>query len=136
MDRLREVTTAEDIGKVVRMVQLLAQAVSGPQECDLAHTGATVLRLMHSSSAIVLLSDDGFIAGEVIQSIISPDPIAFEHGWFASGRSGLRLLAAFEAWAESMGCTVIKMSSAADSGGAGKILSRRGYRPVELAWVK
>mgnify|MGYP003650410356 CR=1 FL=1 len=136
MDGVRLAANAADIGHVVRMVQSLTDAVNGPLECDPAWTGGSVLRLIQSDTGAVLISDGGFIAGEVVRTIISPVPVAFEHGWFASDRSGLRLLSAFEAWAAEMGCQMIKMSTAANASGAGKILRRRGYAPAELAWVK
>jgi hypothetical protein len=136
MDRIRAATTADDIGRVVRMVEALTRSVNGPQTCDPAYTGATVLRLINSPLGVVFITDGGFIAGEVIQTVICPEPVAVEVGWYAVDRSGLRLLGAFEAWAAKMNCSLVKMSSAADAGVAGKILRRRGYSPVELAWVK
>jgi len=118
------------------MVQSLSQAVGAPQECDPATVGASVARLMHSPSGVVFVSGGGFIAGEVVQTIINPEPVGFEHGWFASDASGIRLLAAFEKWCADMGCKKIRMSSAAGAGVAGKILNKRGYRAVEMAWIK
>ncbi|MDZ7906342.1 MAG: hypothetical protein U5N55_11630 [Cypionkella sp.] len=125
-----------DIGRIVRMTMQLVKAVDGPQEVDPCHTGAQLLRLIQSPQAGVWVSDGGFIAGEVVQTIISPEPVAVEHGWIATDRSGLRLLMAFEAWAATMGCAKIKMSTAACHGVAGELLRRRGYKAAEMAWVK
>jgi hypothetical protein len=91
---------------------------------------------MQSPSGVVYVSDGGFIAGEVSGTIINPAPIAFEHGWFATDRNGIRLLNAFEAWAKRMGCTGCKLSTGPTHSAAAKILERRGYRPAELAWFR
>lgn len=132
---MRLARSAQDISRIVEMVVSLVDAVDGPQKVDFLHTGASVARLIQSESAVVFMTSGGFIAGEVCSTIINPMPVAVEHGWFASDRSGLRLLRAFEKWARSMGCEQIKMSSGI-SNGAQSILSRLGYTPVEKAWVK
>lgn len=136
MDRVRQARDGADVSHVVRLVMALRAAVSGPQEVDPSHTGAQVLRLMQSPSGVVYVSTGGFIAGEVAATIINPAPVAIEHGWFATDQSGLRLLSAFEAWAEKMGCTGIKMSTGATHSAAATILERRGYQPAELAWFR
>jgi hypothetical protein len=69
-----------------------------------------------------------------MQTVISRDLVAFELGWMATDRSGLRLLWAFEAWAAEQGATLIKMS--ANGGAAQRILERRGYRVAEVQMVK
>tara|TARA_R100001369_G_scaffold42004_1_gene68195 strand:+ start:7049 stop:7459 length:411 start_codon:yes stop_codon:yes gene_type:complete len=136
MDRVRLARDGQDVSHVVRLTMALAEAIGGPQRVDPAHTGAQVLRLMHSPSGVVYVSAGGFIAGEVSSTIINPDPVAIEHGWFATDRSGLRLLDAFEAWAKDIGCVGVKMSTAAIPGGVGTILERRRYKPAELAWFR
>jgi hypothetical protein len=136
MDRVRLARDGQDVSHVVRLTMALAEAIGGPQRVDPAHTGAQVARLMQSPTAAVYVSDGGFIAGEVAATIINPQPVAIEHGWFATDRSGLRLLNAFEAWARDMGCAGVKMSTSAIPGGVGKILERRGYKPAELAWFR
>lgn len=135
MDIVR-LATPTDIGRVVRMILALREDVSGAQEVDVAHTGDQVLRLIRSDDAVVWVSPGGFIAGEVLRTIINPAPVAVEHGWFASDRSGLRLLRMFEAWAAEKGCAAIRMSTAYCPGAAGDVLTRRGYRATEMAWVR
>jgi hypothetical protein len=136
MDRVRLATGAQDVSHVVRLVQALAHAIEGPQEVDAAHTGAQVLRLMQSPAGVVYVSRFGFIAGEVCATIISPNPVAIEHGWFAQDGCGMLLLDKFEAWAADMGCVGVKMSTGPDAGAASKRLARRGYKPAELAWFR
>ncbi|MCF7700558.1 hypothetical protein [Loktanella sp. M215] len=136
MDRVRLAADGADVSHVVRLVLALTAAVEGPQRVDVAHTGAHVLRLMQSPTGVVYVSPGGFIAGEVGTTIITPELVAIEHGWFATDRSGLRLLSAFEIWAASMGCKGIKMSTGPTHAAAARILERRGYRPAELAWYR
>lgn len=133
---MRLAADGADVSHVVRLVMALTAAVGGPQRVDPAHTGAQVLRLMQSPAGVVYVSAGGFIAGEVASTIISTDPVALEHGWFATDRSGLRLLAAFESWSAGMACRGIKMSTGPAHAAAARILERRGYRPAELAWYR
>jgi hypothetical protein len=128
--------TTDDISNIIRLIAQLRSAVNGPQEVDPAHTGKTVLRLMQQPTGVVYVTQGGFIAGEVGQTPINPALVAFEHGWFARDKSGLRLLIAFEKWAKDMGCTGIKFSTGTYTDAASRILTRRGYRPAELAWFK
>jgi hypothetical protein len=96
--------------------------------------GQTLAGLINSPQGAVFISDGGFIAGQIMQTVISPDPVACELGWLATDRSGLRLLWAFEAWAAEQGATLIKMSAA--GGVAQRILERRGYTVAEVQMVK
>ncbi|MFG6566663.1 hypothetical protein [Sulfitobacter sp. 1A13679] len=90
--------------------------------------------LLRNPQGVVFVSGGGFIAGQIMQTVISPEPVAFELGWLATDRSGLRLLRAFEAWATEQGATLIKMS--ANGGAAQRILERRGYAVAEVQMVK
>ena len=116
------------------MTAALAASVRGPQRVCRLRTGETLASLLGNPQGVVFVSDGGFIAGQMMQTIINPAPVAFELGWFASDRSGLRLLRAFETWAAEQGATLIKMS--ANGGAAERILERRGYRVAEVQMVK
>lgn len=122
-----------DIPRITDMVERLVAAVDGPQRVCRIRTGQTLAGLIASPDGFVAVSDHGFIAATITQTIISPDPCAVELGWWAE-RDGLSLLRAFEEWADSKGATLKKMSCA---GGAAKaILARQGYRAAEIAMVK
>ena len=116
------------------MIEALAASVGGPQGVCRIRAGETLAGLLGDPQGAVFVSGGGFIAGQIMQTVISPDPVAFELGWFASDRSGLRLLRAFEAWASEQGASLIKMS--ANGGAAGRILERRGYAVAEVQMVK
>lgn len=132
--RLIRRAVARDIPHIIDLVERLAAAVSGPQRVDRLKTGETLAGLLADPAGVVLVSDGGFIAGRIAATVISPDPVAFEMGWFAEDRSGLGLLRAFEAWATERGATLIKLSC--NGGAAQVILERFGYRATETAMVK
>lgn len=123
-----------DIPAVIDLIERLAVAVSGPQKPCRIRTGETLAGLLHDPQGVILVSDRGFIAGRIIQTVISPEPVAVELGWYAEDRSGLALLRAFEAWASDRGATLIKLSC--NGGAAQRILERAGYRVAEIQMVK
>ena len=92
---IREATAA-DVMRIVDMVEALRLAVGGPIVVDRAHTARTVAALLSSPDGAVWVSDAGFLAASIQRSVISPVPMAVEHGWWASDGSGLRLLRAYE----------------------------------------
>jgi hypothetical protein len=116
------------------MTEALAASVRGPQRVCRLRTGETLAGLISSPQGAVFVSGGGFIAGQIMQTVICPDLVAFELGWLATDRSGLRLLRAFEAWAADRGAALIKMS--ANGGAAQRILERRGYAVAEVQMVK
>ena len=123
-----------DIPRIIDMVERLAEAVSGPQTPCRKKTGQTIAGLIHSPDGSVWLSGGGFIAGCITQTIISPNPVAIELGWWASDRSGLALLRTFERWAHERGATLIKLTC--NGGPAQAILERSGYRVAEIQMVR
>lgn len=130
---IRQATEA-DIPRLIDMTAALAASVRSPQEVCRLRTGETLVGLLRDPQGVIFVSDGGFIAGQIMQTVISPDPVAFELGWLATDRSGLRLLRAFEVWAAEQGATLIKMS--ANGGAAQRILERRGYAVAEVQMVK
>lgn len=122
--------TACDIPRITDLVERLIEVSGIPQVVDRAHTQAVLMSFIQRRDALVLVTAGGFLAASIERSVVSPEPIACEHGWFATDRSGLRLLRAFEAWAKLHGARV-RLST----GIAGPDLSRLGYRAIEMAWV-
>lgn len=121
-----------DIPQIVDLVERLVVATSMPQAMDRDWTAATLAGLISSPGGAVWISAQGFLAASVTRTVISPDLIAQEHGWYSEDRQGLRLLRAYEAWAVVMGARCIQVST----GFGGPDLARLGYRATELAWVK
>lgn len=132
--RLIRLATVQDIPRITDMTERLAASVSGPQRVDRLKTGQTLAGLMQSPDGAVFVSGGGFIAGQVLQTIISFDPVAFEFGWYAEDRSGLRLLRTLESWSREQGATMLKMSC--NGGTAQRILERCGYQMAEIQMIK
>lgn len=126
--------TVADIPAIIDMIERLVRSVDGPQRVCRIRTGETLAGLIHNPRSVVLVSGRGFIAGTITQTVISPEPVAVELGWFSEDRSGLALLRAFEAWSADQGATLVKMSC--NGGAAQRILERAGYRMAEMAMVK
>jgi hypothetical protein len=129
---------AEDIPRIVDMVCALREVIGGPVEPEPGKVSETIMILMGSPTGIVLVSDGGFIAGSIAPTIISNERFAHELGWFAADSSGLRLLRAFEVWADNRGARV-RLSTGPEERippRLHKALQRRGYRAQETAWVK
>jgi len=123
-----------DIPRLIDMTEALAVSVSGPQAVCRLRAGETLAGIINSPRGAVFVSGGGFIAGRIMQTVISSDLCAFELGWLATDRNGLRLLRTFEVWAADQGATLIKMS--ANGGKAQRILERRGYAVAEVQMVK
>lgn len=123
-----------DIPRVVTMIERLVGAIEGPQSVCRVRAGESLCRLIRDPDGVVFVSDHGFIAGCIIQTVISPAPVSVELGWHASDKSGLRLLRRFEKWSAQQGASLIKLSC--KGGAAEEILRRRGYRLAESSWVK
>ena len=124
--------TPDDVLRIVDMVEALRLAVGGPVSVNRPHTARTVAGLLASHDGAVWVSDAGFIAGALTQTIISPAPLAQELGWYATDGTGLRLLRRFEAWARERGAALVTLSTGPD----GPDLTRLGYRKTETAWVR
>lgn len=120
-----------DIDRIIGMAVQLVQEAGLPQQVDPVHTRAVLRALMLRDDAAVWVSVGGFLAASIERTVISPEPVAVEHGWFATDRSGLRLLRLFEGWAAARGA-IVRLST----GQGGPDLRRLGYRAVETAWVK
>lgn len=126
--------TEADIPRIIDMVVALAAAVDGPQRVDRVRTGETIAGLLHDPDGLVLVTDGGFIAGVIMQTVISPEPVAAELGWYAQRGHGQALLMAFEAWARERGARLVKMSCA--GGRVQTMLEAAGYRMAEVQMVK
>ena len=124
--------TQADVLRIVDMVERLRAAVGGPVAVHRGWTAAQVARLVAGPDSAVWVSAGGFLAGAMMPTVISPDPIAQELGWWAEDGSGLRLLRRFEAWATERGASLVQLST----GASGPDLSRLGYRRAEQAWVR
>lgn len=123
--------TFDDIPRLIDLVGRLVAASGVPQVMDAEHTRATLTALMVRPDAAIWITDAGFMAASIERTVISPELIACEHGWYSETGKGLALLRELEAWADLHGARV-RLST----GAVGPDLARLGYRMVEQAWVR
>jgi len=105
---------------------------------DPASMEQTFRAMIERDEFCLFVGDGGAIGG-----IVAPHPfnfaqnIADELFWWSEGREGLALLAAYEEWAAGFGA-VVRMTAleAVEVERMVKIFARRGYRPLERAFVK
>jgi GNAT superfamily N-acetyltransferase len=133
-----------DIPSIVRMTADLARATGIPIAVDEAWTSAFVSSVLASGQGLALVVDidgkaEGMIVATIGQSSVSPALIAIEHGWYCSRAAagyGVKLLAAYEAWARAKGCAMARMSTAHASPLGHVLVKRHGYGFAETALAK
>lgn len=122
------------MARLINMAECLVAAVDGPQTPCRIKTGETFTGLRQSPEGAVFVSDGGFIAAHMGQTIISPERVAWELGWWAEDKTGLRLLRKFEEWGADKGATRLKVSC--NGGDAQRILEKSGYRMAEIVMTR
>lgn len=131
-----------DIPAIVGMVKDLRESAGIPMAIDEDVTARTLRMLINAPHGLVLVSGDdpqAFLAASVSVSTVSLVPVAIEHGWFASPAAkgaGIRLLLAYEQWAQQMGCRYVRMCTPPGNERAASLLQRRGFSVAEWTWVK
>lgn len=123
--------TFADLPRLLDLTGRLVTASGIPQAMDPAYTVMTLRTLMSRPDAPIWITDGGFLAASIERTVISPQPVAVEHGWYADDGKGQWLRRAFENWATGQGARK-RLSTGAN----GPDLSRVGYRMVEQVWVK
>lgn len=99
---------------------------------------ATFRAMIESDNFCLFVGECGALGG-----MVAPHPfnysrmIADELFWWSEGREGLALLKAYEEWAQGFGA-VVRMTAleAVEPERVGKLFARRGYQPLERAFVK
>ena len=99
------------------------------------------LRKMLKEDIVFIASDGGEAVGLIIgQLIVHPmlrGYVGQELAWYSTTPcSGIRLLKAFEEKCYDEGADYVSMSTLHNNPGVGRILERRGYRPIEIGWRK
>lgn len=132
--------TEEDIPRLLEMGARFAEKARLWDHVgyDPASMELTFRAMIEGDQFCLFVGDAGAIGG-----IVAPHPfnhsqkIADELFWWSEGREGLALLSAYEDWAGSFGA-VIRMTTleAVEPERVGKLFARRGYAPLERAFVK
>lgn len=93
-------------------------------------------RLIGADAGCVIMSETGVIGGALAPAYCDPDWLmAVELFWWAEG-GGMKLLAAFEEWAASVGAQEVRMTTLANLPRAYRLLEMKGYRPSETSFSK
>lgn len=109
-------------------------ATGHPAEYDPLAVEDMLRRMMADPNAAVFCTPGGMIGGVLMPLYCSPRwTVAAELFWWSEDSSGLRLLRRFEDWGVERGAREIRMTTLAGLLDAGKILSRRGYKPAEAS---
>jgi len=97
---------------------------------------AALRQMIESEGAAVLMTDRGVIGGAINPAYCDPSWLyAVELFWWAQG-DGLKLLRAFEGWAQQAGAKEIRMTSLAALPRADRLLRCVGYAPAEVSYSK
>lgn len=131
--------TSEDIPAIVGMVAKLHAAADIVLPIDEGVTARFLSGLIASPLGLLLIAGEpptGFLAASVGKGSISMLPVAVEHGWWAEGGAGLKLLRRYEQWAREQRCFAVRMSTPPGAGRPATILERSGFAVAEQAWVK
>jgi len=94
---------------------------------------------------VLVLDVNGSIEGMLLGVLTSPwmlsKPFAVELAWFVrkasrDGRSAIKMVKAYEAWAKSKGIKKVCMSDLTELQGLGKLYKRLGYSLSETSYIK
>lgn len=138
--RVAQTEDFEEVKEMVLEFIKTTQHISKYYEEDTVDSLIQNLLSSPGGSHIILLSEDGFLAGAVVPFIFGKEKVATEIGWYIKPEvrgtgKGKEFLSAFEYWAKNVaGCTLIQMSSLDDK--VGEYLKGKGYELSERAYIK
>lgn len=94
--------------------------------------------MIDSPSAVVIRHDNGAIGGVMAPIYFAPGTWMIEESFWWADRDGMSLLSALEDRGRDLGASVVMMCSLDNehSAAIGRVLSRKGYVPVERRYVK
>lgn len=126
-----------DIPRIVDMALKFVEA-GGLPETTKEKMADFAEGLMANPQAFVAVSERGFIAGMLAPLFYNPDHIdAHELAWWSEDGRGLKLLSAFEAWADQSGAQQVVLSTEHTTDArAQKLLMRKGYELTEFSFRK
>ena len=146
---LREATPA-DRDQVVALALRFHGATPYAQLLVIERTRVEALFAVALATGVVLVAEAehtaeggelvAFLALAALEHTLSGERYAEEIAWwveprYRDGTIGPRLLALAEAWARADGCAFIKMVAPVGTA-VGTFYDRRGYHPIETAWMK
>ncbi|WP_439273539.1 GNAT family N-acetyltransferase [Pseudochrobactrum sp. HB0163] len=140
---VRHATSADKMA-CIRLLRQSHQAAGFDYPFQAAYAAQLFEQHLASNQACVLVLEHGEHVSGLLMAAWFEHPFgagryAKETVWFiapqARGRSALKMLAAYEAWARGQGCTAIGMAALAGND-VSKIYQRCGYEPAETHFLK
>ncbi|MGB1214785.1 MAG: hypothetical protein ACPG4X_15575 [Pikeienuella sp.] len=132
---IRKATTQDIPGVVDFGARFHAQSQQ-PFPYDTEAVAEFVGNIIKSPVGAIFLSETGMIGGVLTPAYCAPDWLmAVELFWWAE-KGGVKLLKAFEVWAEDMGANEVRMTSLASLERADGLLKRLDYAPTEISYRK
>lgn len=142
--------TEHDVLDIVLVVKQFCKEVPHPAwgKFDSKKVNDLVTQLVqaHEGFVQIALADDeivgaliGVVSGIPINSLVFAQELMF---WLdpnhRNGKTAPKLIDAYVQWAETMGCNFIRLSELDNilDGKAGILFKRKGFIPVETAYVK
>jgi GNAT superfamily N-acetyltransferase len=138
-----KVATPEDWGDVKDMVTKFIESTAYAHLSDewvLNNLITNYLENPGSSHVCIIEPGKGFLAGMATPFPFGDYSLATELAWWVNPEErgsglGLKLLEAFEYWAEEKaGCSLVSMSSLDDK--VGEMYTKQGYKLYERAYMK
>lgn len=110
----------------------------GMGEYDAEGVGRMLAFMATSPSAILLTNGEGVIGGVLAPVYFAPGKIMADESFWWAGAGGGELLAGFEQIARAKGADFVVLSTLENERSAviGRVVSRKGYRPVERRYIK
>ena len=128
--------TLDDIPALLKIGEAFHAAGQLPCAFNLDAMAAVLQTMIEADSAAVLMTDRGVIGGAINPAYCDPSwTYAVELFWWAQG-DGLKLLRAFEGWAQQAGAKEVRMTSLAALPRADRLLRCVGYAPAEVSYSK
>ena len=142
--------TEHDVLDIVLAVKQFCKEVPHPAwgkfDSNRVNDLVTQLVQAHEGFVQIALADDeivgaliGVVSGIPINSLVFAQELMF---WLdpnhRNGKTAPKLIDAYVQWAETMGCNFIRLSELDNilDGKAGVLFKRKGFIPVETAYVK
>ena len=125
-----------DIPALLAMGEAFHAAGQLPCAFNLDAMASVLQTMIEADSAVVLMTERGVIGGAINPAYCDPSwTYAVELFWWAQG-DGLKLLRAFEGWAQQAGAKELRMTSLATLPRADRLLRCVGYAPAEVSYSK
>lgn len=137
----------EDLYSLMRLGKMFCEASPFAKYCDERQMRTSIYRMLSMETTCCFVAETtdevvGLIMGIVVPLWFNQDALcASELAWFVDpahrGTAGIRLLEAFEEWADEQGAVIVSLSQLHSVTPAlHKLLGRRGYELTESTYAK